>query len=353
MATCIKYFLNDPQELFNKGTEITTDEALVLTPLQQQNEAYLMIYNSTTGIYTLINYVMHAADSYERSSQDLHSKNTSILTAASCKLLFFSKKVSILTGKLHNRIWRLSLYYLDTEAQLATLKHISHLTLSIPDSFLDFENSFVIPYKDDTIIIVSIVNYCMYFHVISKGIYGKKLASTNVSISQLNIRAAPAKFKIQSCIMLSNNIYCSLWQQGVGVRICQFNTWITQQQQRITLSVRLASIWQINDNPTLQSCNCFLSVHKREIVIICCSTTKTKSILEIKRLNFDAKVVFASESRFAFPYMVKIETASVIPQSENLVVTVTYQDRKTDKYYIKTLNMLLYICTESINTDNA
>ena len=260
------------------------------------------------------------------------------------------RKVSILTGKLHNRIWRLSLYYLDTEPQLATLKHISHLTLSLPELLLDFENSFVIPYKYDTIIIISVVNYSMHFHVISKGIYGKKSASTNVSISQLNIHAAPAKFKIQSCAMLSNNIYCSLWQQGVGVRICQFNIWINQQQQKITLSVQLATIWQINDNPTLQSCNCFLSVHKREIVIICCSTTKTKSILEIKRLNFDAKVVFLSESSFAFPYVVKIETASVIPQSENLVVTVTYQDRKTDKYYIKTLNMLLYICNQSLST---
>ena len=150
--------------------------------------------------------------------------------------------------------------------------------------------------------------------------------------------------------MLSSNMYCSLWQQGIGIRICQFNIKIMQQLQKISLSVQLAFSWQINDNFTLQSCNCFMSVHCREVIAICCSTTKTKSIVEIKWVNHDAKVVWPSESRFAFPYIVKIVTASVLPHSDKLVVAIAYHDGKTDKYYIKRLDMSLYVCNQSPST---
>lgn len=295
-------------------------------------------------------------DSFHRSSQELNPKNTSMLGTAACKMFCLNNEISILTGKLHNRMWRSSSYYLDTKTPLATWKHISYLTLSISELFLDFENSFIIPYKDDTIILVSVVNDSMHFNVICKGIHGKKSVSTNVSLSQLNIRSggsAPAKFKIQSCIMLSNNMYCSLWQQGIGVRICQFNIKIMQQLQKISSTVRLTSSWQINDNSTLQSCNCFISVHNSKIIIICCDIADGKSIIEIKRLNYDAKVVLPSESRYAFPYVVRIVTASVVPQSENLVVAVTYQDSKSDNYYIKRLNMSLYIYNQSPPTPDS
>ena len=292
-------------------------------------------------------------DSFHRSSQELNPKRKLMLSTAACKMFCLNNKISILTGKLHNRTWRSSVNCLDTEPQLATWKLIPSLTLSTSELFLNFDNSFVMSYKDDTIIIVSVVHDSVHFHVIGKGIYGKKSAFTNVTLSRLNIHSAPARFKIQSCIMLSNNIYCSLWQQGVGFRICQFNIKISQQLQKISLCVRLASTWQINDNPILQTCNCFISVHNREIIIICCDIADGKNIIEIKRLNYDAAVVLPSESRFAFPYKVRIVAASVVPRSENLVVAVTYHDSKTDKYYIKVLDMLLYICNQSPSTPDS
>ena len=98
-----KIFLNYPQELkFGKGIEITIGEALVLSPLQQKDGIYLMTHNITTGIYTIINYVICMQLILINVVVRISILRIKLfdLTTATCKLFFFNTKMSILTGKL-------------------------------------------------------------------------------------------------------------------------------------------------------------------------------------------------------------------------------------------------------------
>ena len=107
-----KIFLNYPQELkFDKGIEITIGEALVLSPLQQKDGIYLMTHNITTGIYTIINYVICIQLILMKVVVRISILRIKLFnfTTATCKLFFFNAKVSILTGKASNKMWKLSL----------------------------------------------------------------------------------------------------------------------------------------------------------------------------------------------------------------------------------------------------
>lgn len=277
--------------------------------------------------YNLANSSLHC------SSQEIDA-NKITLSSATSKMFCFGNKIAILIGKINNKIWKLSLYCLDVETTLiAVWKLVSHFTLSIPEAQFDFENSALVSHKDGGLIIVSILNDRITFQVFSKSVSGKKWASAHSTLSQAS--QASTKFKIHSCIVISNDIYCSLLQHGVGARIYQFNISyrLFQQQQRGSITVRPARTWHIKDYPTLQ--NCFLSVHKGQVVVICCNADSNKSIIEVKEPKSNSISVSSALHRFEFPYIVKIVAASVAPSSESFAIAITYCDIQTNNCYIK------------------
>ena len=290
----------------------------------------------TTGSYALITYDLtnyNQIDSFHRSSQELDPENKITLSPDLSKAFSFNDKISILNAKRGNSgTWKINLYCLDTEGQLATWK-MANFSSSFSDLLLDFHNSFVVSYKCDEIILASIVNNRIIFHIVSKSIHGNKRNSATFTLPKLQSRTA--KFIMQSYIVVSTYIYCSLLQLGVSACICRFKL---LQNQRNTTSVQLVDTWHINDHSNLQ--NCFISALNAQVFINCCKVADNKTTIEVKRLKSD--LTAESIASFQFPCIVKINTVSIVP-CENLVIAVIYHNTKTNKCYIKKIDMASHI----------
>ena len=326
--------MNDPQ--VDRDIEVTKNQKLVLIPVQQMCDLHVMVQSTINESYTLITYDLtnyNQIDSFHRGSQKLDPKKI-VLTFSACKAFSFNNRFSILFGEHNNssRTWKTKVYSLDTESQLATWKLVSNFSPSISELLFDFHNCFVMSHKIDEIIIVSIVKDRIIFYIISKSISGNIRNLATFTLRQLYNHTA--KFIMQSCIVVSNYIYCSLLHQGMGAKIYQFKL----QQKEKTTKVWFVESWYIEDSPTdLQ--NCFMSVHYKEVLVICCKIVDNKTILEVRRLKSNPTAVLSPEFNFTFPYKVKIITVSVVPCCESLVFAVIYHNNETNKCCIKRIDM--------------
>ena len=292
-------------------------------------------HGSLTSTWTVICY--NLADSFlHRSSEGINVSRT-IFNATTRKIFYYNNKISLFVGKLSNHTWKLALYSLHNESQLSTFKLVTHCNLSLPELNFDSENWVTVSQKDSVIIVASVINDRIYFNVLSKTTSGKKWLSAYSILAQPLARSVKAK--ISSAIVVSNNLYCSCVQQGVGARISQFNIKMFQQQQRNSINVRPVCTWHIKDDPTLQ--NCFLSTHKEEVVIVCCNDANDKSHIEIRRPKLRSTVTSSPLYTFNFPHKVNIIGAPVDPHSQNLVIAVVYRDIRDDKKYIKRIDTSL------------
>jgi len=293
-----------------------------------------MIQSTTNENYMLKTYNLNDPLQHKESNQEIDPASKILPFAATCKLFCFNNKISLLYGKLNNKTFKSSLYQLDTGSQLASWKLISYSNLSVSELLIDPENLIPISHKDDEAIVTSVLNDCIVFHVFSKNTPGRKWISATSSIPQPSNRSA--KHKIQSCVVVSNFIYCSVLLNGIGARIYKFNIRSLQQYQRSNVSIRPTSTWHIRDDRTLQ--NCFTSVHKGEVIIICFAVVSNQTVLEIKRPVLNS-TVSPVEYRFKFPQMVKVMAGSVIPGLDNLTIVVTYSESESNKYKIKRIDM--------------
>ena len=336
--------MKDPPKItFNKGTEVTSNQNLLLVPIQHNDELNLLEQSTTTANCNCMLICYKMADScLHRSSQEINASKIAICSAT-CKIFCLNDKISLLVGKGNvNKTLKLSLYHLDTDTLQATWKSVSHFSLSVSESVFDFENSIPVSHKNGGVIITSALNNRLVFYIFFKALSGKRSwASAFSMLSQP--QGHSAKFKMQSCIVISNNIYCSLLQQGVGARVCQFNIRILQQHQKNSINVRPTYTWHIKDDSTLQ--NCFLSVHREKVILICCNDTNSKTIMEIKYLKPSSTAVSPAQYRLEFPYIVKMISATAVP-SESLVIALTYHHFEAKKCYIKRIDMSSHSCIQ-------
>ena len=318
-----------PKVAFDRGSEITNSQNLLFILNQQNNnELNLVEQNIVTGKQTLICYFNLADSSLHRSSQEINA-NKIILSLATCKMFSLNNKTSLLTGKLSNKAWKLNLFSLHTES--VTYKQVLNFNLSIPEPNFDFANCIPVSHRDGRIIIASVLNDRLVFHIFYKSTTGKKWASAFSMLSQ-----PQTMLKIQSCIVVLNKVYCSLVQEGVGARISLFNIRILQQHQKSSINVRPACIWHIKD-ANLK--NCTVVIHKEEAIIICCYNVHNKTVMEVKQLKSNPTVISLALYRYIFPCIVNIVAISVVPCTENFIVAVIHHDKEADKYYLKRINM--------------
>ena len=292
---------------------------------------YLVMQNSPTGSDTLKTY--NLGDCKEGRPVEI---NPTKFCATTCKLFYF-KNISLLIGKYNNETWTLNLYQFDKKASWIVVPH-SKFSISVLQ--FNLENSIPISLKDDGVILASVIydqskKACrITFHIFSQAVSGKNWKSINSQpLSQIR------KCEIQSCIVISNDIYCSLLTD-TGAHVYKFDLNLLQQNRKESKDsnkddgIRANCNWQIK-MPTLQ--NCFLSVFKEEPVIITFHHVGDKSIMELKRPMING-YVSPPKCQFEFPH-VEIALASFVLSFENPVVAVIYRDKK-NKYIIKRLTIL-------------
>ena len=305
------------------------------SPLIHNNRLHSMVRNDMLRTYNLL-------DSKERG-QEIHLTNKHIHCAATYyKVFYFFNKLSLLTGGVEYKTWKLNLYHLVLDAKPATSaswEPVPFSRFSISQSLFDLDNCIPVSHREDGVIVVSILNdlakqtHCIVFHIFSQKTSGKnwKTASSLLPIQF----TGTVEYRIQSCKIdpESKYIYCSLLQHEVGAYIYKFDLMLLQQHRKSNKeSIKPACSWHIEE-PTIQHCS--LSLLREEIIMISFNYVNDKNIMQVKRSeNFSAAA--PAEYQFEFSYEVTIIAASIISNSK---IVVIYQDNKTKQYRIKTFTI--------------
>ena len=305
------------------------------SPLIHNNKLHLMVRNNMLRTYNLL-------DNKERC-QEINLTNKNMHCTATCyKTFHFFNKISLLTGKVDYKTWKLNLYHLVLEAKPATgasWEQVPFSRFSISDSLFDLDNCIPISHREDGVIIVSVLNdlakrtHCIVFHIFSQKTSGRnwKTASSLLPIQF----TCTVEYRIQSCKidLESKYIYCSLLRHETVAYIYKFDLVLLQQHRKSRSAIiKPVCNWNITE-PTLQ--NCFLSLLQEEIIMINFNSINNKNIMKVKRSeNFFPGS--PAEYEFEFSYEVTIIAASVISNSK---IVVIYQDNKTKQCFIKTFTI--------------
>jgi len=261
-------------------------------------------------------------------------KKTVLCATSSHKIFYFNDKISLLIGKLSYKTWYLNFYQLDTQNSPVSSEQIAFSRLSISESLFDLENTIPVSHKDDGIMMVGVLNdqvkatYRIVFHIFSQNVSGRNWKTTS-SLLPLQ-HTHPAGYKIQSCIVESNYIYCSVLLHETCAYVYKFDLMLLQKHQND--NVRPVNNWHMTE-PTLQ--NTFLSVLNKEIITLNFKKASNKTIMEVK-WPINPLAVTPAEHCFELPHDIKIIKATVVLTSKIIVI---FHDNKTNKCYIKTFTI--------------
>ena len=289
-----------------------------------------MVQNSTNENDMLRTYNLLAMDSREfEKGQEINLTSKNIQSATCYKIFYFVNKISLLTGRVDYKTWRLNLYHLvlDTNpAKCASWEKVPFSRFSISDSLFDLNNCIPVSHREDRVIVVSTVKDCILFHIFSQKTSGRnwKTASSLLEFTSN---------QIQSCIdQESKFIYCSLLGHKTGAYIYKFDLVLLEQHQKCSSgSIKSVCHWHIEE-PTIQ--NCFLSLLQEEIIMISFNSINDKNIMKVKRSeNF----LSASPADYEFEFShERIIAASIVSNSK---IVIIYQDNKTKQCFIKTFTI--------------
>ena len=276
--------------------------------------------NDTLNTYNLVDKM----ENIKRISK------TNVVGHATCKMFFHSNKVTLLSGQFDDSTltWKLRLYQFDTAKTSSTVQLSWKQVSRFSNLQLELKNSIPVSYEKDGIILTSIQLYqenrqtvpalVIYMLSQSKGTGSERSSEKNWKAIKLRLRLS--KYEIQSCIVISNYLYCCLLHEA-GASIYQCDLTLFQKQKHMQC---------IESTSNLPGCHLkdpkiFLSVHKSQVIIITISPNvdSNKTTLEIKKL-LNPSTISPPVYRFEFACLVKIVTAFVVPDVEDLEIVVVY-----------------------------
>ena len=301
--------------------------------LIQDDELHLVNQRYSTENNALTSYNLLK---YQKSFHKVNKKG--VVGHDSCKL-FYCKRLSLLSGHFNTatKAWKLRLYHLDTEMPLPLWERNSHFMSLV--LAMDIQNSIPVSLENGEILVASVLNQeassrvVLYLFPASK-VSEKDWKAANSLLTPPRIRAA--KYEIQSCVVISNHVYCSLLLPELGAYIYKFKISSLQQHQKDVHNIKSIwpdCTWQIED-PNLQ--NCFLAVLNKDIIIFTFSNIDNKSVMEVKR-TISSSVITPAEHQYKFPCVVKIAAASLVHGDQNPWLAIMYHDSKTNKCCITRL----------------
>ena len=148
-----------------------------------------------------------------------------------------------------------------------------------------------------------------------------------------------SKYKIQSCVAISNYIYCSLFVQEREIcYICyiyKINLTPLKQSREA-----LDSFFEIDKTSKNLGC-CFLSALNEKLISITSEYMDSgKTLLEVKQYDHSACITLAPGSPFQhyFSSQVRIVTASIVSGIQNTLVVVYHDTLR--KCYVKRLRLI-------------
>lgn len=256
--------------------------------------------------------------------------------------LMYSGEVTLLGGgaDVDTMKYKLALYHMHSttkEDSYLVWEPIMCSTWKVSALSLDIKNTVCASYGNDGVAVVNIcnpnqLNINLFSPTKTAGKYWK---NAHIKLPDLD---RGGKYKIQSCVAISNCIYCSLLvfvqESGELCYIYKINLTPLKQSREITLD----SFFKIDKTSKELGC-CFLSALNEKLISITSEYVDSgKTLLEVKQYNHSACAMLAPPFQYYFSSKVRIVTASVVSGIQNTLVIV-YHDT-LQKCYVKKLTLL-------------
>ena len=256
-------------------------------------------------------------------------------------MLFYLKKVTIVSGdnEVETRNVKLTIYQFN--ASKAALEPVVGSKYS--STLVKLKNA-VCALLNDGIIVVSVLDQLtqhsssrMTFHLFSQ----VKTAGKNWKVASLLLPSVlhshdSSKYQIQSCVVISNHVYCSLLLHETTVYIYKINlSPLCKYDKEYYEGCLSESSWVIED---LFITGCLLSILKEEIFITTFKNINNRTLMEVRLFNSANPTSPITKPIYCydFPSVVKGITVSVISDNS---IAVIYHDNKSNKCYTLTLKM--------------
>ena len=221
--------------------------------------------------------------------------------------------------------------------ELPSWERSSYFTSSVSE--MDLKNSIPVSLENGEILLATILNQeasCRIIIYLFESLSSKVAEKGWKAVCSL-LKPPPnraAKYKIQSCVVISNYVYCSLFLPKVGAFIYKFKISSLQQHQKEMFNIKeihpdCSRSWAIKDS-NLQKC--FLASLKEDIIIVTFSSTEDRTVVEVKRPTRRSGILAADyQDELPGTRYVNVVTASVVCSYQNTWLAVMYHDSKTKK----------------------
>ncbi|XP_065911688.1 uncharacterized protein [Dysidea avara] len=309
-----------------------------LLPLIQNNQVHLIFTSQTTGRRLSVGNkrLQGYMENYSLVNDSEDKKTFSNCKKCVCPtVVLYLNKVTILGGSSDaGSTFKLGLYQFTPKSYYSSWEPVVNSKF-FPLQF-ELKNSLCISYGNDEIVAVSVstkliqaeFTLSLVLHLFSPTpIAGKYWRSTTVPLP--NAQCCDGRYKIQSGIILENNLYCSLLLQGTKVLVCKVDLSPLQQSGKEAYDV--SHSWSLSDSLL---CDCFLSLFSGEVVAVTFKNVDDKTVMEVRQSSnyFTSSL----EYQFEFPSLVKARSVAdvVIPEIPHTLVVV-YHDIKSNKCFVK------------------
>lgn len=248
-------------------------------------------------------------------------------------VMLYLEKITILAGdyEVETKKVKLTLYQLNsskTTSNLDPVLNSKHSSLHIK-----LKNSVCASYKDDGIVVVSVLDQLtqltsnrMTFHLFSqtKTTTGKNWKMASLLLPTVLHNPESCKYQIQSCVVISDHLYCSLWLHETTVYIYEIDLSPLNKYNKEYYEDSLPERSWVIEGLFIQSC--FLCILEEKVVATVFKDMNDKTVMEIKLIDSVGKT--GKPYRYAFSSVMKVITVSLIVPN---TIAIVYHDDTVKK----------------------
>ena len=254
-------------------------------------------------------------------------------------IVLHSKKLTVLANDPDIRTKNLKpmLYELNSKTPIFSWDLIPNSKCSTLQ--LELKNSVCAMVGDDEIIVVSILNQStkltasrMVFHLFSP----VKRSPKHWKMAYLQLDPAINQYQIQSCIVISHFVYCSVFFPDIGVTIYKVD--LTPLQQPFTTSASDECLLCCQSSYILKVQSCHLSVLDNNLISIASwmSDDKTSSIISVKK-HLDCLPSPSPIYHHNFQFSMKVLTATT--ESIPNTLLILYHHNEMKRCYLQKISL--------------
>lgn len=259
-------------------------------------------------------------------------------------MVFYSNKVTVMSGDYEIETKNVKLTFFQFNMSKATLEHV--VGSKYFSRQIQLKNSVFTSYKDDGIVVVSVLDQLtqqasnhMTFHLYSQA----KTAGKNWKMAYLLLPTVlhdsdSCKYQVQSCVVISDHLYCSLWLHETTAYIYEINLLPLSECDKEYYEGSLPERnWVVED---LFIQGCYLSALEEKVVATTFKNINDRTVMEVRLFNSTSvtSVVPKPVCQHDFLSIIKVSAVSAISGDRN-TLAVVYHDNKINKCYATRLKM--------------